>query len=113
LIEKLKEKDGMLVDEEGCSWDSYKSYIECEVLGFCGCGNPDEILEYTKVMLGKLKNQEWGEYSDHPYMFFVYWANEKGFAEHGSTARCSWLTELGEEILRDIKTVGKEDDIAI
>jgi len=42
-------------------------------------------------------------------MFFVYWANDKGFLEHGSTARCSWLTEKGKSIIVDIEICLQEE----
>lgn len=35
-------------------------------------------------------------------MFFVYWADRKQLTDHGTSIRCSWLTELGEEILNDM-----------
>ena len=65
---------------------------------------------YVKTMLEKLDNSEHGDYEDMPYMFFVYWANDKGFAEHGTTARCSWLTEKGKELLKDIILVLKQEE---
>jgi len=60
--------------------------------------------------LRKLENQEWEEYENLEYMFFVYWANDKGFAEHGSTARCSWLTEKGQELLKDLEELEKVEE---
>ncbi|MFH2047783.1 MAG: hypothetical protein ABIK92_21870 [Pseudomonadota bacterium] len=106
MIEKLSKtnnEDMPWIDEDGCYWKSKSSYLQTEILGFCGCGNPGEIMEYVKEMLEILDSQNWGSYENKPYMFFVYWANNKGFADHGTTARCSWLTEKGKEILRDIK----------
>ena len=102
-FDKLKKDDEMWLDASGVSWESPQDYLQCEILKFCGCGNPDEVMEYVKIMLQKLKNQEWGDYEDMGYMFFVYWANDKDFAEHGSSAGCSWLTPKGEELLADIE----------
>ena len=92
--------------------EELKEHIQIEVLGLCGCGNPDDITIWIGEMLKKLDSQNWGEYSDMPYMFFVYWANDKNFAEHGTTVRCSWLTESGKKLLNDIKsTFGKDGQL--
>lgn len=112
MIEKLKKTDienMPWMDENGYCWESKASYLQIEIMGFCGCGNPDEIMEYVKEMLEKLNSRNWGLYEDKPYMFFVYWANDKDFAEHGTTARCSWLTEKGKELLSDIKLCIQEE----
>ena len=37
-----------------------------------------------------------------PYMFLCYWSNHEGLSEHGTTIRCSWLTDKGRELLNDI-----------
>jgi len=78
-------------------------YIHTETIGFCGCGNPEEMMGYIKTMLEKLDSKDWGNYEDKPYMFFVYWADKNGFTDHGTTVRCSWLTEKGKELLNNIK----------
>jgi hypothetical protein len=79
-----------------------KIKLQQEILGLCDCGNPDDVMIYIRDLLVKLKNTDWGSYDDMPYMFFVYWANNKEFAEHGTSARCSWLTDKGIELLNDI-----------
>lgn len=99
-------------DEEDCHYQSKADYLQIEILGFCGCGDPDDTMLYVKEMLERLDNQNWGDYEDRPYMFFVYWANHKGFAEHGTTARCSWLTGKGSELLADINLVIEEQRAA-
>jgi len=107
MIEKLKkEHDGEFgyIDEDGTSWDSPAEYLQIEILGFCGCGNPEEVMVYVKEMLEKLDNKQWGNYDDMPYMFFVEWADHNEFTEHGCTVRCSWLSDKGKELLKDINT---------
>ena len=109
MIEKLtKDEDGRYVDKDGCNWDSRSDYLQIEILGLCGCGNPYEVMLYVKEMFEKLDNSQWEPYENMPYMFFVYWANEEDFAEHGSTARCSWLTDKGKELLKDINSCIEE-----
>lgn len=111
MIEKLQKtdiEDFPWKDENDCLHTSKAGYLQTEFLGFCGCGDPDDTMLYVKEMFEKLDKQEWGDYEDRAYMFFVYWANDKGFAEHGITARCSWLTPLGKELLKDMNEVISE-----
>lgn len=106
MIEKLKKVDDSCfpyLDEDGVSHRSKKGYLQTNILHFCGCGDPDSVMVYVKDFLKRLDEQKWGEYEDIPYMFLVYWADHNGFAEHGTTARCSWLTEKGQELLADIE----------
>ena len=93
--------DDPIVDEEGFAWCSKISFIETGIFGMCGCGDPDGTLEYISRIMKQLKYHKWAEFS-HPEMFIIYFLNNKGMAEHGSTAGCSWLTEYGEKILAEI-----------
>ena len=53
IYENLK-KDGQgWLDKNGCYWDTKKNYLLLEVLGFCGCGVPEEVGKYIKKMLKK------------------------------------------------------------
>ena len=108
MIENLKPDGEGFIDSTDCHYESKAAYLQLEILGFCGCGNPNQVMEYVLEMLLKLDRQEWGEYGDLAYMFFVYWANDEGFAEHGTTARCSWLTDKGKELVKDIQAVIQE-----
>lgn len=125
MIEKLKgpDSEGYWLDEEGTSWDSPKSYLQIRILDLCGCGDPDEMTQWIKEQL--LKIEDWKKpdkkpeefvndlpYDYMPRVFFLEWANHKNFAEHGSSIYWSWLTPLGEEVLKDIEKIqanGKED----
>jgi hypothetical protein len=105
MIEKLKPQDDSefeWIDEEGCSYKSKSEYLQTEVLGFCGCGSPDDVMGYVGSYLDDLVNNRFGDYEDIPYMFLAYWADHNGYTEHGSTVRCSWLTDKGKELLADI-----------
>lgn len=108
MIDKLKREGVYWVDEGGCSHETRASYLQTEIMGLCGCGNPDEVMMYIASMLKKLDNKEYGEYEDMPYMFFVYWADDKGFVEHGTSVRLPWLTDKGKELLADIGIVATE-----
>lgn len=107
MIEKLKidGPDGSsfkYIDEDGCSWDSKKSYLQIKILGFCGCGNGDEVMKYVRDFLLSVQENRFGSYEDIPYMFISYWADHNEYTEHGTTVRCSWLTDKGKELLDDI-----------
>lgn len=103
MIEKLKkEENSGWIDENGTLWFTKKDYIFCHLFGFCNCGIPDKMFIFIRDNLQNLKDEKYGEYSNMAYMFFVYWAETKNITEHGSTIRCSWLTEFGEEVLKDM-----------
>jgi hypothetical protein len=107
MIDKLKLQDGggseyQYLDEDGVSWRNKSEYLQMEILGFCGCGNPDEVMIYVKNYLQDCNDSKFGSYEDIPYMFLAYWADHNGYTEHGTTVRCSWLTDKGKELLSDI-----------
>jgi hypothetical protein len=107
MIEKLKplkeELPGFKYkDEEGIIHQSKTDYLATEGFGFCACGDPGDNLLYIKEILEKLDKNDWGEYEDRHYMFAVYCLDRFGLTEHGSTVRCSWLTDKGREVLEDI-----------
>lgn len=96
-------------------------------LGFCGCGNPEEVLEFVRSVLLAIRKrshenreieesrtaslERWTRNSAvieeligmdvSPPMawFFLYTLNDKDLLEHGGNCSGSWLTEKGEEVL--------------
>lgn len=119
MIEQLKPlEDGTFEDPSGCSWSSRADYLLLGILPCCGCGNPYLVGKYIKEMLLRHVHQTGsGDYScwectnheDFPdVMFFLSWATNKGYIEHGSTVRCSWMTPEGEELLRDLNDIEEE-----
>lgn len=116
MIEKLvyNKDTEMFVDPEGTSWESKSDYLYMSILPSCGCGDPSSIGRYVKDMLLKHVKQTdsddiscWDitHYEDLPVMFFLSWATREGYIEHGTTIRCSWMTEKGNELLRDLEEV--------
>jgi hypothetical protein len=73
-----------------------------ELLPICMCGDPLALAQYVLDMLGRLNVEGWDslKWEDLPTMFFISWANDQDYAEHGGSIRCSWLTGKGED-LRD------------
>ena len=111
MIDKLKKDDDRWIDSEGVSWSSKSAYLQCAVLGMCGCGNPDDVMGYIGDMLEKINKGYNFDYDNLSDMFFIYWANDKDFAEHGTTARCSRLTDEGKEVLSDIRVLQSEMEL--
>jgi hypothetical protein len=116
VIDKLREDRGMWVDPDGVSWDSPLNYICTGILPSCGCGTPESIAVYVRDMLRKHVKQigtddyscwDITKYEDLPVMFFLSWADREGYTEHGTTIRCSWMTQKGDELLKDIDFVLK------
>lgn len=110
MIEVLRKTEDGFVDKDEVFYRDRAEYLHCGVLKFCGCGDSMSNLRYIQKMLRMLDEQQWGDYEDAPYMFFVYWADGLELAEHGTTVRCSWLTEKGKKFLADIESVTQEED---
>ena len=109
MIEVSEKTIDGFIDENEVFYRDKAEYFQVGVLGFCGCGDLESNLNYIKKMLQMLDEQRWGDPDDTAYMFFVYWADGAGLTEHGSTVRCSWLSETGKELLSDIDTVLKDE----
>jgi hypothetical protein len=109
MIEKLVfDPDDGFYDEQGAVWASQEAYLKQGVLPLCDCGDTDSLLGYIVEMFRLHVGQEtWANthHEDLPTMFFLSWATNQDYIEHGATIRCSWLTPKGEELLRDIATV--------
>ena len=115
MIDKDLTPDGDgFIDKEGCSWESKVDYLCIKILPSCGCGDPKSIGTYVKEMLLKYVNQSnskdyscWNlvSYDDLSVMFFLSWADNEEYIEHGSTIRCSWMTKKGNELLKDLISV--------
>lgn len=103
MIDKLIRVDNYWNDEEEVSYDFKWEYIWTNIFGFCGCGSGSEMFMFIAETLEKIEENKWGNYEDKAYMMIMYWADEKGLTEHGTSVRCSWLTEKGKEVLADMK----------
>lgn len=116
MIEKLKKDNSKYYpykDEDGVSYESNTQYIQTKVLEFCGCGDPDLAMKYTRdalLLVSKRFKIEYSEWeleesklfpiSGSEY-FMWYFLDNKGFTEHGGSVP-GWITDKGEELLRDI-----------
>jgi len=113
-IDKYKQGEDY-VDESGCHWDNAEDLIQCHILGFCGCGQPEENLIYVMEGLAHIgKNYDEGSVFEDWWQdgiklfgnkramyFFFYWADKEELTEHGGSVP-GWLTMKGKELLSDL-----------
>jgi len=89
-----------------------------DVVNFCGCGMPEDVLIYIRKGLllveqlelsWRSENKEddykkWDEdknkffCSEGAFYFFYYWCDKENFTEHGGSVP-GWLSENGKEYL--------------
>lgn len=118
-IDKYKNEDGIGYTYKDCYHKDAESLILCGILDFCGCGMPDEALEFirqalqlvydlkSKVHTDQITFEEWKAQarllfkSDGGEYFTWYVLDQKEFIEHGSAVP-GWLTEKGLELLSDL-----------
>lgn len=108
-----------------CHYETLAEIVGIGMLGFCGCGAPEENLRYVLGGL-ELMNEErpgwphdtmanfhtWYEGhkarclahfgSERAEYFFYYWCDEKKFSEHGGSVP-GWLTDSGLQLLADLR----------
>lgn len=96
-----------------------------ELLGFCGCGMPEEALAVTGDILAFFETHL--ERTPRPYeevlreraaafrtsdeaaqFFMAYYLDSKDLMEHGSGIMNGWLTDLGKGVLADIRRLRAE-----
>lgn len=118
FIDKFKKGDGYY-DEEECYYEDAESFISNSVLGFCGCGKPEDAIEYVrnalqivddleKLVWKKMMTYEaWEErkkalFTNEGAEYFMwYFLDNKELTDHGSSVP-GWLTEKGVELLADL-----------
>lgn len=118
-IDKYK-KDGHYEDSEGCYYESAVDLIQCGVLGFCGCGDPEENLVFVlkslrvidrinalhadEITYEQLEKERLELFkTDAMFLFVVYVFNKMNLAEHGGSVTGCWLTKRGKEVLSDLE----------
>ena len=128
-IDKFKKEDGYY-DEDNCFYENAENFISTGMLGFCGCGEPDEALSYVHKALQivddlsrlvhgkKITYEQWEEnnkdefVNDGAMYFMWYFLDNKGLTEHGGSVP-GWLTAKGKELLSDLIELalkGKNDE---
>ena len=115
----------------GCS-KTLDSLINVDVLGFCGCADPETNVYLVRdglSLIAQLRQSWWGLDdtmeqrltkqqatreleekltqlfgNEASKQFFYYWAHSKGYTDHGSSIP-GWLTERGEALLKLLNVV--------
>ncbi len=112
-IDAFKGEDGWYKDEDGVSFQTAQDFIGGK-LGFCGCGDPDEALNYIKCVLQSIEDRQKPEcdfrlnivnliaLTGKAHYFTLYFLDDKGLTEHGSSVGGCWLTQKGSELLEDL-----------
>ena len=120
-FDKFKQPDGSYIDEDDCTYEDAESFILSGILGFCGCGMPEDTGKYIRDVLmhvDKLANlsrgegwvdryAEWGSdgkkiFANSGSEYFAYYVlSEKELTEHGGSVP-GWLTDKGRDVLKDL-----------
>ena len=99
------------------TYEHVREMIHCDLLDWCGCGNPEEadraILNYLEslsyyactVCEGEYKERNidqkhntrsvFGVFNESLILCLMYAMDEKGLTEHGSSIYGAWLTTKG------------------
>lgn len=118
-------------NEDGIWFETAEDFM-CDILGFCGCGLPEEAFAYIAGVMELLKNRsdmnrnmlldEMGtskecqenekklkDYfkSQGEEYFMWYYLDDKEFTEHGVGVP-GWPTDKGEEVLADLQDLAVE-----
>ena len=115
---------------DGCEYDTAQALVERCILGFCGCGIPDETREYVEEGLSIIESisvfarehaDPFSEDFDafhkakrqrivarftnmESWYFFLYWCDAEKLVEHGSSLP-GWLTEKSSNLLSLLRQV--------
>lgn len=103
IFNSLQEEYGATIDEV------FVFDIIGQKLGFCGCGLPEDAIDYCYQGLKRVESLALSK-SDFPNpfasegeeYFFFYWLDKKGFTEHGGSVP-GWLTEKGKDMILAIE----------
>jgi hypothetical protein len=119
-----KQKQGHQGDfkANGFRYEDAEQFLQCDILGFCGCGMPEKNLRYMRDCLRHIATlrivnekektdwesawKEWMEAGNklmgNAEYFTRYVLDHRGFTEHGVGITSAWLTEQGEQLLADL-----------
>lgn len=99
------------IDLDNLEEEEIKLDIKIEfksLLGICGCGRPEIVLENIYDILEKIshKNDEGNEFDlydwadeDWRNLLILYVLDEAGLTSHGSSVYGSWISDLGKDFL--------------
>lgn len=62
---------------------------------FCGCGDPESAWRWIHDYLDACTLDVWDRVETGTEYIAAYLLHRLGYTEHGTSVRCSWLTEKG------------------
>jgi hypothetical protein len=125
-IDQYKKEDGYY-DSDNYYYEDAESLISTGILGFCGCGNPEEATEYVRRSLELINNlkeevwedkvtyEDWRKEVDAHFgssgaeYFMWYFLDNKGLTEHGGSVT-GWLSVEGVELLSDLNELKESEE---
>lgn len=104
-----------------CGIGEDKCAVVMHILGYCGCGRPEDALVFIRDGLQLIDEkldptaertweelyQDWNRRLDKHFgsagarYFFFYWADKEGLTEHGGSVP-GWLSGSGRDLLEDL-----------
>ena len=107
--------------------DEYYGWINFSIRGpgLCGCGDPESVLDLLHGFLKKLNTvdkeasgfaSQWlhertsTDDSNPLCWLFYYWVGNMELCDHGVSARCPWLTNIGKDIIDAMDRFGTDLD---
>lgn len=115
--------DNWAVGPDGWDYDNLGDYIMTGLLGFCGCGMPEEALKWLRDCLSDVEHRSNVEWKQEPPVYqgriharmeplprgveylLWYWMDSLQLIEHGGSVGGSWLTERGTHLLRRLEAM--------
>ena len=95
--------DFLSIEHPGCHTTAMGLLLE--PFGFCGCGQPEEVLRQLTEPAAFIRSrselpssERWPEMPEK-YLLALYVLDAGEVTEHGSSVFGSWLTEFGKEWL--------------
>jgi hypothetical protein len=118
-IDKYQQPDGSYKALNGNVYEDALAFLHEGVLGYCGCGQPEESLGYLRDVLQHIHNlkllvhenkqtyEEWEEagkalFATEGAEYFMYYRlDQTTLTEHGGSVP-GWLTFTGLSLLEDL-----------
>lgn len=121
LFDQYRDPEGGFRYED-CWYEDEQSLVLSGVLGFCGCGMPEEAAQYVRAILEHIDAgmrlprdgyEKWAAHGEtigsKGALYFAYYVlDDKGFIEHGGAVP-GWLTEKGKRLLEMLRALPDEE----
>lgn len=100
-------------EDDGPAGGDVKESLVSHELGWCGCGNPEDVDRMMLAYLTARAEEDWPKpraegVSDDAEMLLAYIADELEWTEHGGSVGGAWLTDDGKEAMRNLTAAARE-----